>query len=373
MPANSAAKRRAPFSCLMCLFCLMLFSGTLLAQNKDEFKPNWQFDGNVFMDYFYKADGDTIYSGTADYARVAKDFQAFSLRRAQVNARYNFTATITGTVAFEGNDAVTSSTSDRTFFVKLVNVEFRELFKYSRLMAGLSPTPTYSFTSEPVWGYRSIEKTIIDMRGLGASTDFGVMLGGSFTKEKMVNYALMVGNGRGTKIAVNKGKKFYGSLVGRFADGKLIAEAYSDYSFEPVDKSKLTLKGFIGYTDEFFSAGIEVFNQMQYNYYKDTADISPFGISVFASGHLIEGKLKAFARYDYFDNDADFEQGRSYSIQNYFKENFIVAGIDYMPIKQVHLMPNIWINTYTDKRTSGAVDRKPDVVGRVTLAYFFVP
>ena len=104
-------------------------------------------------------------------------------------------------------------------------------------------------------------------------------------------------------------------------------------------------KGFVGYTTESFAAGVEVIKQQQMNYYKDTADISPFGVSVFASAVLKKGKLKAFARYDFFDNDTDFEQGRSYAIQNYFKENFITAGIDYMPVKQLHIMPNIWINT----------------------------
>ncbi len=355
------------------ILLLLLSHGTAMSQGKDEFKPYWDFGGTVFADYFYKINGDTIYSGTADYARTPKDFQAFSFRRVIFGASYHFTKTITANTAIEGNDAVTSSTGDRTFFIKLAHIEFKEIFKYSRLLAGLSATPTYSLAAEPVWGYRSIEKTITDMRGLGASTDIGVLLTGNFVKDESVGYSLMVGNGRGTKIANNKGKKFYGSIIGRFAEKKLIAEIYSDYFFEPVDKSKITLKGFIGYKDEAFAAGVEVLKQQQINYYADSADISPFGVSVFASAVLMKSKLKAFARFDFFDNDTDFEQGRTYAIQNYYKENFITAGIDYMPIKQVHVMPNIWINTYTDKRTSGAIERKPDVVGRITLAYFLVP
>ncbi len=351
----------------------LLFHGTAISQGKDEFKPYWDFGGTVFADYFYKINGDTIYSGTADYAKTPKDFQAFSFRRVIFGAQYNLTRIISASTGIEGNDGVTGGTGDRTFFVKFAYLEFKEVFKYSRLLAGLSATPTYSLASEPVWGYRSIEKTITDMRGLGASTDIGVILTGNFVKDESVGYSLMVGNGRGTKIANNKGKKFYGSIIGRFADKKLIAEIYSDYFFEPVDKSKITLKGFFGYKDEAFAAGVEVVKQQQINYYADSADISPFGLSVFASAVLMKNKLNAFARFDFFDNDTDFEQGRTYGIQNYYKENFISAGIDFMPIKQVHVMPNIWINTYTDKRTTGAIERKPDIVGRVTLAYFLVP
>lgn len=352
---------------------LFTICSNVFAQNKDEFKPYWEFGGTVFADYFYKINGDTIYAGTADYAKTPKDFQAFSFRRVIFGASYKFTKTIAANTAIEANDGTTSNSGDRLFFIKQAHIEFKEIFKYSRVLAGLSSTPTYSLTSEPVWGYRSIEKTIVDMRGLGASTDLGVLMTGNFSKDEMIGYSLMVGNGRGTKIAPNKGKKFYGSLIGRFAGKKLITEIYSDYFFEPTDKSKITLKGFVGYTDESFAAGVEVIKQQQMNYYKDTADISPFGVSVFASAVLTKGKLKAFARYDFFDNDSDFEQGRSYAIQNYYKENFITAGFDYMPIKQLHLMPNIWVNTYTDKRTTGAVERKPDVVGRITMAYFFVP
>jgi hypothetical protein len=180
----------------------------LFAQNKDDFKTSWEFGGTVFLDYFYKINGDTIYSGTADYAKFEKDFQAFSFRRVIFGGRFNFAENISANTAIEANDGLTSTSGDRLFFIKFANAEFRKIFKYSKLLAGLSATPTYSINAEPVWGYRSIEKTITDMRGLGASTDLGVLLTGDFSKDEMFGYSMMVGNGRGTKIANNKGKKF---------------------------------------------------------------------------------------------------------------------------------------------------------------------
>lgn len=358
----------------MALLLVMFSNDVSNAQDKEKFKPYWAFDGNLFADYFYKVQGDTIYSGVTEYARTKKDYSGFALRRAKLWVRYHFTPLITGTVAIEGNDAVSTTTNERSFFVKLANISFKEVVPNSVIFAGLSPTPTYSLTSEPTWGYRSIEKTIIDMRGLGPSTDFGVVMAGTFTKSGELGYTVMFGNGIGNKILSNKTKKVYGSLIGRFADKKIIVEAYSDCFFEPVDKSRWTAKGFLGYVSESMSAGVEVVRQQQNNYYNNNAAIVPFGVSAFVNGSLIKGKLKAFARYDYFDNDTDYEDGRTYSsINSYYRENFVTAGIDFMPVSNIHLMPNIWFNSYSDKRTTGAVERKPDIVARFTFAYFGLP
>lgn len=359
---------------LTVLFVILVSSNDSNAQDKDKFKPYWSFDGNLFADYFYKVQGDTIYSGVTEYAKTKKDYSGFAMRRAKIWVKYHFTPLITGTVAIEGNDAVSTTTNERSFFVKLANISFKEVVPNSVIYAGLSPTPTYSLTSEPVWGYRSIEKTIIDMRGLGPSTDFGVAMGGTFTKSGEFGYTFMYGNGIGNKILSNKTKKVYGSLIGRFFEKKIIVEAYSDCFFEPVDKSRWTAKGFFGYVSESMSAGVEVVRQQQNNYYNNNAAIVPFGVSAYLNGSLIKGKLKAFARYDYFNNDTDYEDGRTYSSPNlYYRENFVTAGIDYMPVSNIHLMPNIWFNSYSDKRTTGAVERKPDIVVRFTFAYFGLP
>lgn len=356
--------------------CLLtfIFAAGIKAQPKDDFKPSFDVIGNVFADYFYKIDGQEVAYSPLDYSKLPKDFQAFSFRRAILGGRFFFAKNMTANVFLEANDGVTAPTNDRTLFLKIANVEFREVVPYARILAGLSQSITYAFSSEPVWRYRSVEKTIVDMRGLGASTDLGVSMIGDFTKSGEFGYGVMIGNGRGTKIATNKGKKFYGNLTGRFAEKKVIVDLYSDYSFEPSEKSRVTLKGFIGYNTDDYAAGIEVFTQKQKNYVSDTSgkkvEVAPFGVSVFGSATLVKEKLRAFARFDYFDNSSDYENGIVYPAQYNYKENFITAGLDFTPAKQVHIMPNVWINTYSDKRESGAKEIATDFVGRITLAYF---
>ena len=53
-----------------------------------------------------------------------------------------------------------------------------------------------------------------------------------------------------------------------------------------------------------------------------------------------------------------------------YRENFITAGLDYMPIDNVHFMPNVWVNSYSGK-TSSLSEKKADVVARMTFFYVY--
>jgi hypothetical protein len=92
------------------------------------------------------------------------------------------------------------------------------------------------------------------------------------------------------------------------------------------------------------------------NIKSDGTDAIPFGYSVFARGMIVKDKLGYFARYDSFDQDLNYRAqdippvyNRSTMFQNY-DEQFFVAGFDWSPHKNIHFMPNIWINSYSAKR-----------------------
>ena len=52
------------------------------------------------------------------------------------------------------------------------------------------------------------------------------------------------------------------------------------------------------------------------------------------------------------------------------KEQFITAGLDFTPVKNVHLMPNIWYNKYTNQGPANLYNSN-DMVYRVTFYYVF--
>ncbi len=87
-----------------------------------------------------------------------------------------------------------------TPYVKYANIRWKNIYKNSDLVVG-QPTPTFaSFaktgrndqTSEEVWGYRSIERTISDIRRT-PSYDMGVSLQGWFDNKGNFGYMIMAG------------------------------------------------------------------------------------------------------------------------------------------------------------------------------------
>jgi hypothetical protein len=320
--------------------------------------------GYVFGDYYYKASGDST-GGSTQYAGFPKTFQAFEIRRVYLGYDYTFSDKFTSQFLLEGNDKILTSTR-LGIFVKAAFVEWKA-FEHASFSAGLIPTPTWSWAlNEKAWNYRSIEKTIVDMRGLGIASDLGVATRGKFDKAGNYGFVLMIGNGSAQKPEVNKFKKYYGNLYAKPLTG-LSIEAYGDYEPNSGDKNKTTMRGFIGYQYKKFNIGAEVIQQTQQNAGGTDIDAVPFGISAFVWGTLYAKKdkpvLNAFARFDMFDPDTKNDTLG-------YKENFISAGLDYMPIDNVHFMPNVWVNSYSGK-TSSLAEKKADVVARMTFYYVY--
>ena len=119
--------------------------------------------------------------------------------------------------------------------------------------------------------------------------------------------------------------------------------------------------------------------QNQHRAKSDGADLSPFGVSVFARGVLIKDKVAAFARWDSYSPDGYYRTDRdplqvynASSMHRHYDETFFLAGLDITPHSNVHIIPNIWINSYTPKAENQVlVDRKADIVPRVTFYFVY--
>lgn len=327
-------------------------------QGDSTFVPSGKVWGTAFGDYFYKTGGDST-GNQLQYTSYNKDFNTFEFRRIFLGYDYNisekfFTSVVLG---YDGSDVLPNS--KRAFFIKDAYLRWKEIFTNSNLTAGLFTTPGYSVASEVVWGYRSVEKTIMDQRGYLFSRDLGVMLNGYFDKEKNYGYYLMIGDGSGASLETNKYKRFYGNIVGNFADKKIIVNAYTDYEAISSVQTNNTFQGFIGYKVPKFAAGIEYF--FQYQHLAATNDKMPSGISMFTSGTLYKEMIKFFLRYDYFNQDTK-------NSSTGFNQSFFTAGLDFMPHPKIHLMPNIWLNAYT-KKESQVKGQYTNVVPRITFFY----
>jgi hypothetical protein len=341
------------------IFIVVFSSVNIFSQDK-----GGKLWGYVFGDYYYKVNGDST-GGSTQYAGFPKSFQAFEIRRVYLGYDYTFNDKFSAQFLLEGNDKILTN-SRLGIFIKTAYVEWKAL-DHASFSIGLVPTPTWSWAlNEKAWNYRSIEKTILDMRGLGNASDLGIATRGKFDKAGNYGFGLMIGNGNGQRPEINKFKKYYGTLFAKPVSG-LSFEVYGDYEPNSGDKNKTTLKGFTSYQTKKFTIGAEVIQQTQQNAGGTDIDVVPFGISGFVWGTLFAKKevpvLNAFARFDYYDPDS-----KNDSVG--YKENFITAGLDYMPIENVHIMPNVWVNSYTAK-TSGGTEKRADVVARMTFYYVY--
>lgn len=355
------------------VFAVLILSSLAYAQDKSAQRvesSTRKVHGYVMADYYYMIGADMAASrGSGQFSSTPKDYQAFQFRRVYLYYEHNLSEQFFAQFLLEGNDK-TFTYDDKagdkrglhSVFIKTAYLEWKDILTNHNLAIGLVPTPTWTWSfAEKTWNYRSIEKTITDFRGLGGAVDMGVSMRGKFDDAGTFGYVAMIGNGQGAKAENNKYKKFYAQLNAK-PTKELLLEGYVDFEPNLGDKNKTTLKGFAAYQTKEFTVGAEVVRQTQAKAGVNGADIVPFGLALFAWSPIpgVEN-LNAFARFDSFDPDTKVtNQG--------FKESFYVLGFDYMPIGNVHIMPNIWVNSYSAKGTGS---RDADVVGRLTFFYVY--
>ena len=361
--------------------------------------------GYAFGDYATKAHSDSLVRGGSNqYTGVKKNENGFAFRRIYLGYDYNISKKFSTELLLAAEDkAVHTSASGATttsgdlltdnkytFYIKLANVRWKGIWRGTDLVIGQSTTPAFSNTSEKVWGYRSVERTIADIRRT-PSFDLGVSLQGRFDKDANYGYDLMVGNGNGDAPENDKYKWFYGDLWAKFFNKKLTVDLYGDYERLNWTKSwhhaRNMVKAFVGYTDKTYALGAEGFINHGANDVAgvngaatDTLSANALGLSLFGHVNLVPSKLAAFARVDFFNPDNNYDNGK-YLTYNGFsshydpntKEKFISAGLDFTPVNNVHIMPNIWYNSYDGQQANlaGAAKHDYDLVYRITFNYVF--
>ncbi len=120
-----------------------------------------KISGLVFGDYYWVA---------SNHNNSLEDSNGFWLRRMYLTFDKPLTKTIDTRLRFEMNSAGDFSTKSKLDpFVKDAYVRWK-FSKLHQAYIGLSSTPTWNVV-EGFWGYRSIEKTILDLQKFGNSRD----------------------------------------------------------------------------------------------------------------------------------------------------------------------------------------------------------
>ena len=335
--------------------------------------PRGRISGLIFADYYYNMDGlekhaynasgtdsgkvyiDGATSGNGTPTNITRDLNGIAIRRIYFQADNDLSIRYSTRFRLEADSRALTSDGKIGVFVKAAYLQARNVIPRGNFFIGMIGTPTF-LNSEEFWGYRSVEKTIADFRGIASSADLGFGLTGFADDAHRVGYMAMFGNGVGQKPEDNRYKRGYFSLPLKVTEN-LRLEPYIDYEAAPNNAERITYKVFAGYDTRHGALGVEVLDRV--NHQGAAATKEPFGISVFARSKL-RSNLSAFARWDRWQADS--------RLANRIDSDLYIGGFDWEPYKDVHFMPNIEANQYNARGTALAPPTN-DLQARLTVYY----
>jgi hypothetical protein len=340
-------------------------------------KLPYKFSGLMFGDYFYNVqsnpDQDLIPNRVIN---GPEDFNGFVFRRIYFTFDYQFNEKFSTRFRLETDNAALNTDLKLSPFVKDAWLKWKDLYTNGDLWLGIQPTPAYEI-EEQLWAYRSLEKTIMDLRGIVPSRDFGASLRGRSASGKH-NYWAMVGNNSGNRLELDKFKRFYFQYW--LSLSKLTITAYYDYRQNPdilvpppnpgvppqlrganVNTGAL----FAGYgVKDKYEVGVSTFisdaknGQILGVIPKDKKSL---GTSIWGWLNFNE-KYGIVGRYDFFDPNSDAVVKNDY-------RNLWLFSFVYKPFKSIWFMPNVEAEQY--QNLPGTLQLKTAVQPRITFYWFW--
>lgn len=322
----------------------------------------------VFTDYAYNIQRDTALTNAV--LGGAEGFHGFQFRRINLTYDAPVGEGFVTRVRLEADETALTSDGKVGLFVKDAYLAWKGVVGKHDLILGIQPTPAFE-VSEGVWGYRSLEKTIMDLRGIVGSRDFGISLRGPIDPDGSVHYVVLAGNGSGNKPEGDKWKRFYARVGAKPMDGMDIT-VYGDLSSRPdilspytsgsVVNSVVTGGAFVGLTLAGKARiGVEGTLQSTMNGYDTGTELTArnrLGISVFGRWSASE-TIEIVGRYDFFDPNIHENAKKD-------TRGYVLGGISWSPSPNVAVIPNVLMETF-EATTQRSI--KSSLTGRLTVVW----
>lgn len=293
--------------------------------------------GRAYVDYFY-----TMASPDA----AAEGLHGFRYRRLYLTTDFTLSESFSGRARLEANDGTVGPKGPEPY-VKDLSLTWAYAEDHSATL-GVTPPPAFSL-AEDVWGYRSLEKMVLDRVGIVSSRDFGLRLDGAFTESPVVRYAVMVANNSGTRLETDALKRVYGQLEVRPVEPLLFVVGADHAGYDDARDTGTRVSAFGGYVSNPLRLGLEGYA------YRETRtmeqDDTAIGGSLF-SVVRIAAQWSVLARLD-----------RSRQIHPERFETLFLGGVAYRPHPSVELTPNL--------RVLNQDDGAAETTGRVTVEVNF--
>jgi hypothetical protein len=324
------------------------------SQGADATAPVFKISGLVYGDYYYVA---------VNHRDELVDRNGLWLRRVYLTYDHTLTKAFSLRVRLEANsegDFISSGVNN----VYLKDAWLRWEGGSHAIVFGMASTPQIEFV-EGFQGYRSIEKTPVDLYRWDSSRDLGVALQGRLGPEQRTRYTFQVGNGSGTGSEVDRGKAVRAQVSHQFA--RMAVEGYADWQDQFNGRDISTLAAFAGWREARWRASLEYGRQTRRESADGGGDLNLEFLSAFGTVQMTP-KLSVVGRIDRnFDPIPDGETIDYMPFAETARSLFGFAGVDVTLAPTVHLIPNVEWTVY-----GRAVDgTKPasDVVARVTLFF----
>ncbi len=354
--------------------CMLFFAGEAAAQT-GRTGPVVKIGGLGYVDYFYRFGDDdetflwqkpkdTLWDSDRD-ATINDAFHGFTYRRLYLTTDAAISERFKARFRLEASDSKVGS-GGPVPFVKDMWIDWKYAGDHSARM-GVMPPPAFQL-SESVWGFRSLEKTILDVQGINSSRDFGIRFDGPVpVRGDLVRYAAMLANGEGNRADSDKYKKGY-ARISIHPAGKLVFSAGVDYGKHQlapqedifISRREARMSVFGGYEGDRLRFGLEAFryeltwldetyattvrsNENEAGYVEIRQKHEPtmriIGLSAFGSAK-VHPRAEFVGRLDLTRNDDDF--AATYSDDPLLNETLALAGIAFSPHENVRVIPNLW-------------------------------
>ncbi len=334
---------------VLSLLCFVILSQEALIAQTSPDSAQYKLNGEVFGDLYYFVENETA---------ANEGESGFLIRRGTLTYDYLHNKTFRSRFRIEADQSALTASNRLLVYIKDAYLLWRGMLGSGHdLVFGISPTPSFQ-TSEEVWGYRSLEKTLLDHRGLVSSRDIGIDVKGGLGGG--ASYWIKMGNnsmdGRGTSL------RLYGNLkfnLGQSSVVTLSSDWHKGETTVPglgvVKGNRIVVVGFFGYNDPGkYAFGAEGVYRLQEN--NDVVsptlveDLKSSGFSTFARVSMSD-PVRVVVRYDYFQPNSRIPNGALH---------YLLAGIDFSPINTIHIMPNL---TLQDRKSAPG----SDITVRVTV------
>jgi len=228
------------------------------------------------------------------------------------------------------------------------------------LQGGLQGNPLNANT-ESIWGYRSVEKTVMDLQGIEPSRDLGFSVNGSFSQ---FYFNALLGNGQGDKSEDYRGKEIF-AVAGYRPIPALYVEAGIAHENEAENQTHTTFQGFVGYSGTVMHGGVQ-YDAFSRDYGDDTDNLDINALSVFA-GVPLTPKFELIGRYDRVDANPSAGGISQFHMANYAPTNTIIGGVAFTPVSNFQIIPNVEYVSYGTPDDSTLDTPDPDTFVRLTL------